>query len=558
MPPSRGAAETVPYYSCGLYYQSLQLEVITRTLSLHTTRPQGQFNPRLPSSAPLDVLVQAGRAKMASFQSLPYEIHDAILEIAVKRDPEIAAGLACVSPQWQTHIEKQTFRSLRVDQNRLDGLRDIVTPTRRAYVRHIEMDVLLPGYTVSEARCRRETPAEQHANNEAFTEGVCGLLSVLAAWKLADDGEGVALVLRTYSLNEVGPRRNIEGPSVALRGRLLNSYLDFTSEAYGNLPQVPVITAFNYTVVLRARYLVPRVCCEIASTAPNLRRVDWDLNDDEKNDPQRRRHLRQDFAASLGELPESLRYFRLAFNDPGLPNQSVESRAYDTDTLNMDPLSLALRTLSQRLIKFELEDSMVLGSEFFWPIVEATASLPSNGLDTSAAPSWWSALEELSIHVSQISPQGTRLFDPNPHRPRQPPRLGASMMNPNIGPGPELLHRYFLAAGSAVARMPRLTCLAIRWGPSRSCQCCVLSYKVMTGILAGGVSRAELRIRAPAGMDIADEVKMAWCAASSERLGTDAELDIVVDDREGMEVECGCAECMYQLHDWASDNPPPW
>lgn len=475
---------------------------------------------------------------MPSFQTLPQEIREGIVELAVKQSPATAAGLACVSLEWQARVERQTFHKLKVDQSRLDGLRDIVTPVRRAYVRRVEMDALLPEYNAHQLWDEEETAEEQRRNNEALTGAVQGVLSVLSSWeKPVRDGEGVSLVLRAYSPSDVAREPGLEFRHRLRRQRWCKSYLDLTDEAHDHLPQVPVLTAFAYETRVRDRDLVPRVCCDIASRAPHLRRAAWALNDDDKGNPRRRRQMRQDLAAGLGRLPGSLRQFSLAFPNAGPANQAVEPRAYDSDNATLDPLSVALRTLSQRLETIAVDGCVVLGSECLWPDDEITLAPPS-GPDSSAAPSW-PQLEHLSITVSMISPSGAWLFDHDPRRPRAPP---PASMDPDVRykirshPVPELINKYFLAAAGAAARMPRLASLGIRW---ESPGACILQYNV----LAGG-SRAELIFCRSFGVDLADEVRDAWRAASRVQIGTDAELDIVVEDQEDRAFQCDCQPCI--------------
>lgn len=244
--------------------------------------------------------------------------------------------------------------------------------------------------------------------------------------------------------------------------------------------------------------------------------------------------MRQDLAAGLGRLPSSLRHFRLTFTNAGPANQAVEPRAYDSN--NSDPLSMALWTLSQRLETITIDGCVVLGSEFLWPDDEITFPSP-NGPDSGIAPSW-PRLEHCGITLSMISPSGVWLFDHNPRRPLAPP----SSIDPDVRykirshPVPKLINKYFPAAANAVGQMPRSASLGIRW---ESPGACVLQYNV----LAGG-SRAELIFCRSFGVDLADEVRDAWRAASRAQISTEAELDIVVEDQEDRGFQCDCQPCI--------------
>lgn len=101
---------------------------------------------------------------------------------------------------------------------------------------------------------------------------------------------------------------------------------------------------------VRDRDLVPRMCWSIASRPLHLRRAAWALYDDENGNPQRRRQIRQDLAAGLERLSSgSLGHFRLAFPITGPVNQAGEPPACNSDNTILDPLSMAVWTLSQKL-----------------------------------------------------------------------------------------------------------------------------------------------------------------------------------------------------------------
>lgn len=210
---------------------------------------------------------------------------------------------AAVSRQWQYHVEKQTFALLRLDPERVLAARDILIPVRQSYVRCIGMDALLPEYDAPKLWMRPETDKERQQNNQAFTRAIIGLFECLSYWEPSITGAGV--VLELYALSPAD-KRDIAMPfSLKMRKkRWQHSSLSLKVGAEDDLPTLYMITKFIIPQPhILERRVAARVCGVMASRMSNLAAVDWNLEDNEKEDIYLRQRMRQEFATSLANLP---------------------------------------------------------------------------------------------------------------------------------------------------------------------------------------------------------------------------------------------------------------
>ncbi|KAK6220670.1 hypothetical protein LQW54_001861 [Pestalotiopsis sp. IQ-011] len=312
---------------------------------------------------------------MASIASLPAEILSPILRLAVETGPTTAGACAAVSHQWQQHVERQTFTSLTLNAWRAVQAKDILTPARQSRVRHICMEAHLPFYNPFIWQNKWE---ERRQNNGAFTLAIRTLFYCLSHWEPAAIGtgqRGVTLELCAFSPTDT--RADLRAPK--WMRRWTNSYLTLTRGSEDDLPDLNMITKFvgrtfefyNGSNPHHRRYyhrqIEARVFGVMAAKMTSLEEVDWDLVDYEKLDMPFRQRMRKRFAASLASLPQSLRYFRLWYPHQGPRNHDAQPhRAYD-DRVESDPLSIALRRISQQCITFILDWDIVFDINLFWP-----------------------------------------------------------------------------------------------------------------------------------------------------------------------------------------------
>ena len=128
---------------------------------------------------------------------------------------------------------------------------------------------------------------------------------------------------------------------------------------------------------------------------------------------------------------------------------------------NSDPLSDRLRTFSQQLTSISLED-IVISSELFWPTNSDSVQFPH-----------WPHLTSFELVFQPITPSGNWLFDRDPMAEvysgdesrdlslyfgddEIPAREDWKADYFRIKPIEHLMNDFYLAAGHAVAEMPRL------------------------------------------------------------------------------------------------------
>ena len=86
-----------------------------------------------------------------------------------------------VSKSWQYSVDRCTFPTIHLKSTDLDRFRDIFVGHRRAALADLSYDVILPTY--SDHQCAKfETDEDKRHNNEALTEALHGLFSILHSW----------------------------------------------------------------------------------------------------------------------------------------------------------------------------------------------------------------------------------------------------------------------------------------------------------------------------------------------------------------------------------------
>lgn len=463
---------------------------------------------------------------MASIESLPPEIRTHIIDLVVDIWPKMAGVCASVSRLWQAHVEIRSFASLRLDQTRLEAARRIMTPARQKYVRHVRMEVCLPNYDNATLYAAYETAEEEQKNNQVFTEAIIDLFGVLKRWdQPGRQDPGVHLELYAFALADLGEPRTVTSRRHFQKLRWKHSYLSVAKDTWNGLPSLGMVTTFAIPRRLPERHFMASTCCEIASRLPNLHTVVWELSDNEQRDPSLRMQMRQEFAASLSKLPSSLRHFSMRYTHIPPSDQSHQPpRAYHEEHSASDPLSTSLRKLSQRLDTLTLDGSFVLDSSLFCP------SSPAPDLGESLH---WPRLREVNVSIAEATPSGTWLCEPFPGR-RYPPRRYAGWEyfedvaeeEPQHRfrevPVPELMDKYCLAAARAVASMPKLTRMVVRFTTDLAC---TFGYDV-----TGGGRSAAFWFESTPAFQMPEETREAWRAAARTHIGDRAEINIDLVD----------------------------
>ncbi|KAF5718893.1 hypothetical protein FMUND_4968 [Fusarium mundagurra] len=117
------------------------------------------------------------------FHSLPPEIQGMILQ-EVSRDPSTAA-YAAVCKAWQHFFEQKNFKSLAIDQHELTSFREIVTPRRQRFVKHIWYRILLPEHKslhLTPGSKIAEDPRVLWRADNRFTECILRLWDIISLW----------------------------------------------------------------------------------------------------------------------------------------------------------------------------------------------------------------------------------------------------------------------------------------------------------------------------------------------------------------------------------------
>ena len=193
---------------------------------------------------------------------------------------QITGAYATVSRGWQAIVEPITFASLNLNHRRIKDARakDILTPARQYYVRYVKICVELPN-------CQfRENPLlATRQNSEAFFRDVAEVLEYVNTWTSPPSGLQLSLdLVEEVTSGENNREDNMAVPRY-LHGQNHNAYpgaVAFGKGAYRRLPEVPKITSFRIgSLTEEEMFLNPKSACEIASRFPNLRTIDWVLED---------------------------------------------------------------------------------------------------------------------------------------------------------------------------------------------------------------------------------------------------------------------------------------
>ncbi|KAF4979132.1 hypothetical protein FZEAL_4622 [Fusarium zealandicum] len=133
---------------------------------------------------------------MLTWTYLPMELRLQIIEPLLQS--KSLAPYASVSKEWQTIIEKETFRELKLRVSCLDAFERMIRRThhRRALVRYIWLGIELLPYTCKSCK-RAESDSRSSKNNALAGRAVFKLFSILANWGATDNG--LTLELTAYS-----------------------------------------------------------------------------------------------------------------------------------------------------------------------------------------------------------------------------------------------------------------------------------------------------------------------------------------------------------------------
>ena len=244
---------------------------------------------------------------------LPQELITQIASFLMDNDGRPLIGVSTLSPyatlshKWQLAIETRTFRTLRVASPELPYFTQVLTRNRNAYVSHLGYDVVLPTY--NERECAKfETKEDQERNSQAFTYATHALFQFIKTW----EADGIGEQSRPLSLDIVdiyspmdGFHRGIEKYTEDREQCVSGKRRDLFEHRYKHsslrlldhhrLPTLSRVSSFGIQTV--SRPVEPVSAILLANNLPNVQSIQIYLNDNEKQSPSLRQHLRHGIVA---------------------------------------------------------------------------------------------------------------------------------------------------------------------------------------------------------------------------------------------------------------------
>ena len=227
---------------------------------------------------------------------LPIELMDIILSFSSRKD---FPRLSTVSRTWQFVIECHTMRAVRIKSTDLQEFSKIfLHHNRRAALKKLAFDVVLPPYSDDQST-RFETQQDNRRNNEVQTDAIHSLFSILHSWdeEVGIPGNGSAsyqrpanaghtsLILKAYSSADPGQRPEITSCHFGARESLYEeryqrSFLRISM--CDELPTASRIRSFEARELCYQRRIEGASLSRVAAKLPNLEKIYWAVNDDEK------------------------------------------------------------------------------------------------------------------------------------------------------------------------------------------------------------------------------------------------------------------------------------
>ena len=357
----------------------------------------------------------------ALMDRLPQELHSLILSFVERYEYRKGARcsnqqlprLATVSRKWQYTVERLTFERITVRSDKLPEFQIIYTAPRRHMLKWLTYNVVLPVYD-DDACARSETEAEKRANDEVFTRAIQNLFSILKSWEDASLQAHSQPI--TLSLHEIfSPMDGYYGERKRYEERRFLQFVgkrqDLFEDRYIHsrihlldtleLPTLRRVSCFENSRI-NLRMIDYRAVIDIAAKCQSLQEIRLDLYDNEEKYLDLRARRRHDFADALQNhtFPNlkaaAMEFYFEHSNDLALhgPNLLL------SEGLFCDPLSTALRKLSQNLVTLSLDG--VIDSTLFWPYESGTSRADDY-------PSW-PFLQRLEVRFSMTAPSGEWYF----------------------------------------------------------------------------------------------------------------------------------------------------
>jgi hypothetical protein len=310
---------------------------------------------------------------------------------------------ALVCRNWQASFERLIWKHIGVRSSELATFEEAFkTRHRRRYLRTIYFDVMLPEYE-GKARCRFERPADQRANDEAFSTAAASLLRLLRSW----DDEPAHFPSRVdLHIRNVNSPSDYDFNDLLSCGHIVPYENDLMEARYANsiirlrqdqdLPVVKFITKLERHA--RGRVVEMGSLIRIAQSFPNLNELVLLPEDDHKRYPEIRRTWRRSFAEALqvASFPKLQHAKFSLWHAPGeLSEAGVRSALADNS------LGRAVHRISRPLTTLVVDGSFT--SDLLWSEADEMEAASSD-------EPLWPFLEELDVTLDLTAPEATWYF----------------------------------------------------------------------------------------------------------------------------------------------------
>ena len=321
---------------------------------------------------------------------------------------------AVISNKFCAAIERSMFKCLRINNEELETFAQVLTPSRRGFLRFLSYSIVLP--PVDEAVSHRyERPAETKVVSQLFSLHMKNFFDTL---NHLDGLRGLDLDLGgVHHFSEVKEKRELklyEEIDEFPEYRDLRSRINLL--ASNVLPQLTFISRLVMSDF--DRRLTSSVQIDLAARMPGLQALDLVSASNEVRYPGVLRKDRCILASALKLRSEETKKISVATLDMSVNDGDgalhqllpMPDLIYP---LGYDPLGSSLRTWSQRLTNFVVKGDF--NEALFWP----------HALETTSSHPQWLNLKDFYVQLERHTPSGWWYF-----MPKGKPKFGTPPRNP--------------------------------------------------------------------------------------------------------------------------------
>ncbi|PZC88980.1 hypothetical protein A1F95_10613 [Pyrenophora tritici-repentis] len=313
---------------------------------------------------------------------------------------------ATISSHWKEAVEFVTFHRLHIKSHELSQLEAMVTGNRIKYLTRLSFEIILAEY--SEESCGRvESTEEQQCNDEAFTQAIADLFSLVRKWEDAGLVHGLRLQLRDVCSPTDCRDRNQIDLEMSQRKRGIDIFEKRWVNSYIHLSRPEMIPTLSSIVHFHLQGHVSRkvalvVGPGLAAVLPNLQSFYWEFG--EVDDKSINVESRASFARVLEQTKlDKCSAAEITFHHQRYPVE--DHRVAEPSRIPIgalyDPFSASLRIFSQNLTSLILDG--FVDSTLFWPSSHEISSIPS-----------WPNLRKLIVLFNMAAPSSEWYFDGTP------------------------------------------------------------------------------------------------------------------------------------------------